>query len=148
MLTWHERDLTQSAAERFTIPESCILVDYALCLMTDIVTSMRVDQESMRRNLGLTQGRCMAEAVMTRLVEKGMNRQEAHELLRKLAVTSEAQKQPFEDILLRNGIVRSKLSEKEVHEALIPQNYLGTAEAQVTQMVKKTREERRARLGT
>jgi adenylosuccinate lyase len=145
MVTWQERDLTQSSAERFTIPESCILIDYMLCLMADIVANLRVDEKVMQRNLELTQGRCMAEAVMTKLVRKGMNRQEAHELLRKLAIISEAEKQPFRNILVKNEVIIRKLREKEIDEALTPKNYLGTAETQVVSMVKKTREELRAR---
>jgi len=145
IVTWHERDLTQSSAERFTIPESCILIDYMLFLIADIVANLRIDQEAMLRNIGLAQGRSMAEAVMTRLVREGMNRQEAHELLRKLTIVSEAKKHLFKDVLLNNMIVRGKLSEEEINEALIPSNYLGTAETQVTLMVKKTSEERKAR---
>jgi adenylosuccinate lyase len=148
MVTWHERDLTQSSAERFTIPESCILIDYMLCLMTNIVTNLRIDEEAMQRNLELTQGRCMAEAVMTKLVRKGMNRQEAHELLRKLAILSEAEKQPFKSVLLKNKLTMGKLSVEEINEALNPSNYLGTAETQVALMTKKTTEELKARVRT
>lgn len=146
MVTWQERDLTQSSAERFTIPESFVLIDYMLCLMTDIVTTLRVDEEAMERNLDLTKGRCMAESVMTQLVGKGMNRQEAHELLRKLAILSEAQNQPFKDVLLKNKVIVGRLSEEEIGKALTPSNYLGTAETQVALMIKKTREELKARV--
>ncbi len=84
MVTWHERDLTQSSAERFILPESCILVDYLLALMSGIVANLRVDEQRMLQNMGLTQGRSMSEAVMMALARKGVDRQEAHELLRKL----------------------------------------------------------------
>jgi adenylosuccinate lyase len=127
VVTWHERDLTQSSAERFILPESCILTDYLLFLMSNIVANLRVDSERMLRNLDLTQGRAMSEAVMMALVAKGMNRQEAHELLRKLTIKSEAEKRNFREILLEDTFVCGKLSTKEVDEALDPKNYLGTA---------------------
>ena len=81
MVTWHERDLTQSSAERFILPESNILLDYILNLMCNIVANLRVDSERMLQNLSLTQGRAMSESVMMALAKKGVNRQEAHELL-------------------------------------------------------------------
>jgi adenylosuccinate lyase len=127
VVTWHERDLTQSSAERFILPESCILVDYLLHLVADIVANLRVDEQRMLRNLDLTQGRAMSEAVMMALVAKGVNRQEAHELLRKLTIKSEVEKRHFREILLEDTLVCGKLSEKEIDEALDPKNYLGTA---------------------
>jgi adenylosuccinate lyase len=127
VVTWHERDLTQSSAERFILPESCILTDYLLFLMSNIVANLRVDEQRMLRNLDLTQGRAMSEAVMMALVPKGVNRQEAHELLRKLTIKSEVEKRHFREILLEDTFVCGKLSTKEVDEALDPKNYLGTA---------------------
>jgi len=82
---------------------------------------------------------------MMALTKKGMDRQEAHELLRRLTIESEGEKRPFRKVLLESEIVRKKLSEKEIDYALKPRNYLGTAKEQVTRMVKKTTRERKAR---
>jgi adenylosuccinate lyase len=127
MITWHERDLTQSSAERFILPESNILLDYMLSLMCNIIANLRVDKERMLQNLGITQGRTMSEAVMIALTRKGVNRQEAHELLRKLTIQSAAEKLDFKQILLADKFVSRKLSEKEIDASLNPKNYLGTA---------------------
>jgi len=127
MITWHERDLTQSSAERFILPESCIIVDYLVVLMSDIVTNLGVDEQRMLQNMILTQGRSMSEAAMMILTKKGMNRQEAHELLRQLTIKSSLEKRPFRDILLQNTLIRERLDEKEITKALEPRNYLGTA---------------------
>jgi len=143
--TWHERDLTQSSAERFIIPEACILTDYILLLMNNIVANLRVDEERMLKNMETTQGRYMSESVMIALSRKGMSRQEAHELLRKLTIKSETEKQHFKEILMENKAVREKLTGKEIDVALNPKNYLGTAVKQVELMVKKTEKERKAR---
>lgn len=143
--TWHERDLTQSSAERFVIPQTCILVDYMLFLMSNILTNLRVDEQRMQKNMELTQGRMMSEAVMMALAGKGVNRQEAHELLRKLTIRSEAENRPFREILLENEFVRGLLTEKEIDAALNPRNYLGTALQQVENIVQQTRAERRSR---
>ena len=143
--TWHERDLTQSSTERFLLPETCILTDYLLFLMNNIVRSLRVDEKRMLQNIGLTQGRFMSEAVMIRLTRKGMNRQVAHELLRKLAVKSELENRPFRQVLLENKTITRKLTKKEIDETLSPRNYLGTAVKQVELIVEKTRMERGTR---
>ncbi|MCW4045327.1 MAG: adenylosuccinate lyase [Candidatus Bathyarchaeota archaeon] len=137
IVTWHERDLTQSSAERFIFPEACILTDYLLNLMINIVANLRVDEQRMLRNMDWTQGRSMSEAVMMALTRKGMNRQEAHELLRKLTVKSEVEKRHFRDVLLEDKLVRSKLSEQEIDVALNPKNYLGTAEVQAAAFGKR-----------
>jgi len=145
VVTWHERDLTQSSAERFTIPESCILTDYILFLLNGIIANLRVDEQRMRENVGVTQGRVMSEAVMTTLVKKGVNRQEAHELLRKLTIKSETEKRAFKEILLEDKPVSSKLNRKEIEDSLNPENYLGTAYKQVDQAILTTTKERKKR---
>ena len=136
MITWHERDLTQSSAERFILPESNILLDYILNLMCNIVANLRVDKERMIQNLSLTQGRAMSESVMMALAKKGINRQEAHELLRKLTIQSAMEKRDFKQILLQNKLVNSKLNENEIDKALDPKNYLGTATKQAEKFAK------------
>jgi adenylosuccinate lyase len=136
MITWHERDLTQSSAERFILPESNILLDYLISLMCNIVANLRIDKEKMLQNLSITQGRAMSESVMMALAKKGVNRQEAHELLRKLTIKSAAEKRDFKQVLLQDKLVSSKLTEAEIDQALDPKNYLGTAIKQAEKFAK------------
>ena len=137
MVTWHERDLTQSSAERFILPESNILLDYILNLMCNIVDNLRVDSKRMLQNLSLTQGRAMSESVMMSLAKKGVNRQDAHEMLRKLTIQSALDKKNFKQVLLEDKFISGKLTEKEIYQALNPKNYLGTAVKQAEQFAKK-----------
>lgn len=137
MVTWHERDLTQSSAERFILPESNILLDYILNLMCNIVENLRVDSERMLENLSLTQGRAMSESVMMALAKKGVNRQDAHEMLRKLTIQSALNKKSFKQVLLEDKFISGKLTEKEIYQALNPKNYLGTAVKQAERFAKK-----------
>jgi adenylosuccinate lyase len=136
MITWHERDLTQSSAERFILPESNILLDYLINLMCNIVANLRVDSKRMLANLSITRGRAMSEAVMMILAKKGVNRQEAHELLRQLTIQSAVEEKPFKQILQENKLVNKTLSEKEIDKALDPKNYLGTAVKQAEKFAK------------
>ena len=82
---------------------------------------------------------------MMALARKGMGRQEAHELVRRLAIGSAVAKAPFKDVLFREKSVRDLLSEEEIDESLNPRNYLGTSVEQVELAVEKTRGERRER---
>jgi adenylosuccinate lyase len=134
--TWHERDLTQSSTERFLLPEACILTDYLLFLMNSIMINLRVDEQRMLQNVGLTQGLCMSESLMMALSRKGVNRQDAHELLRKLTVVSEADKKLFKEVLLADALVHKTLSSEEIDAALNPKNYLGTAVKQAEAFAK------------
>ncbi|MGA2767897.1 MAG: adenylosuccinate lyase [Candidatus Bathyarchaeia archaeon] len=143
--TWHERDLTQSSAERFIFPEIYILTDYMLFLMNNIIDNLRVDEQKMLKNIESTQGRLMSEAVMMALAKKGMNRQEAHELMRRLTLKSEQEMRPFKEILQEDKVVSEKLDKKEIDKTLNPRNYLGTVTSQIDSVVKKTMEERRIR---
>ncbi|MDD4325028.1 MAG: adenylosuccinate lyase [Candidatus Bathyarchaeota archaeon] len=138
MVTWHERDLTQSSAERFVLPESSILLDYILKLMCDVVSNLRVDSKRMLANLSLTQGRAMSESVMMALTKKGVNRQEAHEILRQLTIKSTVENKTFKQSLIEDSFVSSKLGAKEIEDALNPKNYLGTAVKQAEKFANST----------
>lgn len=138
MVTWHERDLTQSSAERFILPESSVLLDYILKLMCDVVSNLRVDSKRMLANLSLTQGRAMSESVMIALTKKGVNRQEAHEILRQLTIKSTVENKTFKQSLIEDSFVSSKLGAKEIEDALNPKNYLGTAVKQAEKFASST----------
>jgi len=143
--TWHERDLTQSSSERFIFPEVCILTDYMLYRMANVISNLHVDEQRMLKNLELTQGRLMSEAVMMALTKKGMNRQEAYELMRKLTLKSESEKRSFKKILQEDKVVSRKLNKKETDKTLNPMNYLGTATTQVDSALRRVMEERKER---
>jgi adenylosuccinate lyase len=143
--TWHDRDLTQSSCERFVIPEECILIDYMLILMIRVLKGLDVDEERMRKNMDITQGRMMSEAVMLSLAKKGLGRQKAHELTREMAIESHNTNRPFKEVLAENSTVKELLSPQEIEQVMDPQNYLGTAPEQVERVVEKTLKERLAR---
>ena len=73
---------------------------------------------------------------MMALAKKGVNRQEAHELLRQLTIQSALDKKEFKQVLLEDKVVSGKLTEKEIDQALNPKNYLGTAVKQAEKFAK------------
>jgi adenylosuccinate lyase len=123
---WHERDLTNSSAERFFVPHSFILVDDMLAKMTKLFAGLAVNKAQMERNLARAGSVIMAESVILALVGKGMGRQDAHELIRKCSMESQRACEDFKSYLMANKSVTSLLSEAEIDAALDPKAYLGT----------------------
>lgn len=127
-IMWHERDLTNSAGERFILPHVCILTDDILQNMRTVFENLVVYPENMKNNINKERGLMMAESVMIALVNKGLGRQDAHELIRDCAMETEAKKTEFRTILAKNPIVKKNLTLKELDAALNPENYLGVTE--------------------
>ena len=123
---WHERDLTNSSAERFFVPHSFILVDDMLAKTTKLFSGLVVNTENMGRNLARAGSVIMAESVILALVGKGMGRQDAHELIRKCSMESQRACEDFKSYLMMSKDVSSLLSEAEIDAALDPRAYLGT----------------------
>ena len=135
-ILWHERDLTNSSAERFFVPHSFILVDDMLAKMTKLFSGLVVNKGQMERNLARAGSVIMAESVILALVGKGMGRQDAHELIRKCSMESQRACEDFKSYLMANKSVTSLLSEKEIDAALDPRAYLGTTGQTVDNILK------------
>ena len=82
---WHERDISHSGAERVTLPDATILLDYMQSLATGIATGMRIDAERMRENLELTHGALFSQRALTALVDSGMTRDDAYRVVQENA---------------------------------------------------------------
>jgi adenylosuccinate lyase len=145
VVTWHERDLTQSASERFIIPEAFIILDQMLINMIKVLSNIQVYESKMIENLELTKGLALSEAVMMALVKKGTGRKEAYELVRKLSLEALSKGGSFKELLLKNSFIKSFINEEELEEVLNPKNYLGTILDQIEAAIDKTIEERKAR---
>lgn len=120
----HERDLTNSSSERVLIPHAFLLIDQMLIDMDRLLKALYVDSEKMLNNLELTRGAIMAEAVMIKLVEKGVPRHIAHKKLQEL-VTSMERDETLLDRLMKDHEIPKYLSINELKDILNYRNYLG-----------------------
>ena len=111
---WHERDISQSSAERIIIPDSCLALDYALGLFTDIVRGMVVYPERMRQNMDVTCGVVFSQRVLLALIEKGMSRQEAYPIVQRAGHLALSERRPFGDTIACEPEVASRLSSAEL----------------------------------
>ena len=123
-----ERDLTNSANERFIFSENFILLDYIINQLIDIVKNVEFNEEQIELNLNLTRGASLAEKVMINLVNRGIGRQEGHELLRTAAIQAKKEKRNMKEILMTQEVIKHKFSSEELDEMLNPHNYVGKAE--------------------
>lgn len=135
----HERDLTNSAAERVIFPETFILVDYLLRQLNEVLDSLDINEEAIKHNLALTGGLIMSERLMIGLVERGLGRQSAHEILRQAARATIADKLALKDVLLKNAQVARLLTAEQIDAYLDPAGYIGTAPQQVDHIVASLR---------
>jgi adenylosuccinate lyase len=134
---WDERDLTNSSCERVLFPEASILTDHCLCLMATVLEGLVINRAAIRKNLALLQGINMAESVMVGLARKGMDRQEAHELVRLASMEALGKRIPLEESLAHTTKVTACLSPGEIHVLLDPDRYIGTAVRQVERLENK-----------
>jgi len=114
---WHERDISNSSVERVIIPDSCILLDYSLDLMTYVLRGLHVDAARMRRNLELTGGLVYSQQVMLALIEAGMQRERAYAVVQARAMEAWDQDKVFRDLIYRDPEVREHLSAERLDEA-------------------------------
>ncbi|MEM3812175.1 MAG: adenylosuccinate lyase, partial [Thermoplasmata archaeon] len=85
-ILWHERDLSNSASERFIIPHSCVLIDDILIKMKNVLDTLIVNEDVMHANLENARYFVMDEPIIVALTKKGLGRQQAHEFVRLAAM--------------------------------------------------------------
>lgn len=114
---WHERDISHSSVERITIPDSCIALDYMLDLMIKLIDNLIIYPENMLKNLNLTRGLVYSQTVLLKLINKGITREAAYNIVQTAAmdVWNDNNKN-LKDELLKSDEVLKFLNEKEIEE--------------------------------
>lgn len=113
---WHERDISHSSVERIIAPDATILLDYMLDRLTQLLENLVVYPQNMLNNMQLTHGLVFSEGVMLKLVQKGLNREEAYNLVQKAAFQSRQEQKDFEKILLNDSQILKYLGKDEIKE--------------------------------
>lgn len=106
---WHERDISHSSAERIVFPDACILLDYLLDLVADVMERLVVHRDRMRANLDLTGGLIHSQQVLLALVDAGLDRQAAYKLVQSHALAAWDGGPNFRDALARDPVVTETL---------------------------------------
>ncbi len=96
---WHERDISHSSAERVILPGSAIAADFMLAEMTEVLGGLEVFPQRMRENLLVGGGLAYSQNVLLALVEAGMPRDEAYEVVQSAAARAWDEGAGFRDEL-------------------------------------------------
>jgi adenylosuccinate lyase len=121
---WHERDISHSSTERIILPDSCLVVDYILPLFTSIMQGLQVYPQRMKRNIALTKGLIFSQRVMLTLINKGLSRQKAYELVQRNAMKAWKRNRSFLNLLKADPEVTAVLSPSELEQNFDEQYYL------------------------
>ena len=120
---WHERDISHSSAERIIIPDACTLLHYVLHIFNQVMAGLEVDEERMLRNLNITGGLIFSQRILLALIEKGVGRQEAYQMVQRnakqvwsMAAKSDLPEQALLQALSKDDEVARYLSYSELLE--------------------------------
>lgn len=109
---WHERDISHSSVERIIIPDSTIVLDYMINKFIDVINDFQVYPENMKKNLERTKGLMFSQRVLLALMDKGLERMKAYDMVQKAAMKTWTGGEDFKTNLLDIPEVRSLLSKK------------------------------------
>ena len=121
---WHERDITHSSVERVILPDASIALDYMLQTMTWVVDGLVVHTDRMRENLMQTHGVVFSGQVLLKLMEQGLSRTQAYELVQRAALSAGQDGRDFQEVLLSDPAIRRRLPEKTLRACMEPARHL------------------------
>jgi len=121
---WHERDISHSSNERITLPDSCLVLDYILSLSISIMRGLQIYPGRMRQNLELTKGLAFSQRVMLALIDKGLSRQKAYELVQRNSMKAWKRNRNFLSLLKADTEVTAVLPPAELEPLFDYQYYL------------------------
>lgn len=113
---WHERDISHSSAERVIFPDSTILVDYMLDKLNRILSDLHVYPQRMEDNIALSRGLTWSGSVLLALVDKGLTREQAYDLVQRAAMKVWQNGEQFRDALGQEPELEDLLAEGELDE--------------------------------
>ena len=126
-LLWHERDLANSSSERFTLSHAMILLDDILAKSDRVMGKCVVDADRMLANIESQNGLVMAEKIMLALVDEGIHRDQAHEILRAASMVAVAENRHLREICGEDESVTSAFTSDELDQLFDPSSHLGVS---------------------
>jgi len=121
---WHERDITHSSVERVILPDASITLDYMLQTMAWVIDGLVVRKDRMLENVRRTRGVAFSGQVLLRLMERGLSRTQAYELVQRVAMEAFRNGRDFQDLVLRDPQIRRHLSADALKRCVDPARHL------------------------
>jgi adenylosuccinate lyase len=139
---WHERDLSNSANERFTLPMAAILLDEMLISSISVIAKLKINTQRLTSNLNMTKGQIYSEFVLDALVKKGVSRITAYRDIQRIAFSVLHSGQHFRDAIGRDSHLAKKLSSEDLNYIFDPNKHLGASSEIIDHVVNKVRNTR------
>ncbi|MQS53522.1 adenylosuccinate lyase [Companilactobacillus mishanensis] len=114
---WHERDISHSSAERIIIPDTTELLDYILTRFTKITKDLTVFPDKMKENMNITHGLIYSQRVLLKLVESGLSREAAYDIVQPLTAKVWDEGKDFRTLLEADHRVTDNLTEEQLNDA-------------------------------
>ncbi len=136
----HERDLTNSSAERCLLPEAFLLLEEQLITLTSVIKNLKIVKERIEENLKRYGELALSERLMIALVRKGMGRQTAHETVRRISMRSYSTGKGIFELAMEDESVRKLLTPEELRYLADPYSYVGIGEELAEEEFQRARE--------
>lgn len=114
---WHERDISHSSVERIIMPDTTILIDFMLHRFNRIIGNLTVFPDQMKKNLNMTHGLVYSQRFMLKLIETGLTREQAYDIVQPLAMKAWNHGLSFKHIVENNPVITKRLSQKDIDDA-------------------------------
>ncbi len=111
---WHERDISHSSVERNIAPDTTITLDFALNRLSNVITNLVIYPENMKKNLNKFNGLIHSQRVLLALTQKGVNREDAYEIVQSNAMKVWNDGFDFYDQLRNDPRVSTALTDNEL----------------------------------
>ena len=134
MVADHERSTGPWEIEWIVLPETFCLMAGALKQSRFVLEGLEVDKEAMRRNIDMTHGLVMSEAVMMGL-GPFMGREAAHDLVYDICIQASQQRRHLLDLLCENKQINQHLDRAALAKLCDPANYLGQSGVMVDRVL-------------
>jgi adenylosuccinate lyase len=135
---WHERDLTNSANERITLPVTIILLDEMLNAMLNVIDGLKINENRIRDNIELSAGQIYSEFILEGLIRKGIPRFSAYRLIQRIAFQASDSKEHLYESVIKNPVISKTLTNSELKRIFNAANHLSASGAIITKVVNKT----------
>jgi len=120
---WHERDISHSSVERVIAPDANILADYMLGRLYELLSGLESYPERMKENLESLHGVVFSQQLLLKLVEKGMSRDDAYQIVQRTALEALDKKQPLLSVLKNEKKVGEILKPNEIEAIFDPKSF-------------------------
>lgn len=121
---WHERDISHSSAERIMLPDVTIALNYMLNRFGRIMKNLTVFPENMKANIDKTFGLVYSQQVMLTLIDKGLSREEAYDLVQPKAMESWETRVPLRELAGKDTRIQEVLTTEELDECFNENHHL------------------------